>query len=74
MMCRLALAAVNFIDSNVTMKGRPEVELLFAPYSVFCVKEVSWSKSPAQEPHLIHLDVAEDNLWARPDLPLSSWN
>ncbi len=39
-----------------------EDEYLFVPYSVFCVKRVTW-KSPATSanPHIVELEAAEDN-------------
>eukprot|EP01046_Picozoa_sp_COSAG06_P035146 COSAG06_NODE_3745_length_4949_cov_10.597938_3_plen_70_part_00 len=61
-----------------------EAEFLFAPYSIFTVRNVTWGQGGA--PHRIELDAATDNLvqaeggdgrWATPagseDLPLAPW-
>lgn len=55
-----------------------EGEYLFAPYSVFTVKNVSWSSS-TDEPHHITIQAAYDNLASEDgkssseDLPLAPW-
>ena len=65
---------VNFIyrDYN-SLGGAQEFEFLFAPYSAFTVRSVSWEAAPVvnnyvYQPHRIELDVAPDNL--PPDVPL----
>ena len=51
-----------------------EEEFLFAPYSVFTVLEVRWA-SPAtyDNPHVVRLQAAIDNLKEPEDLPLAPW-
>ena len=72
---------VNFVQHSL-VPG--EQEYLFAPYSIFTVRAVSWGAGGA--PHRIELDAASDNRaaaeggagrWATPagseDLPLAPW-
>ena len=74
-------AHVNYV-SHTHVGG--EAEFLFAPYSIFTVRSVTWGAGGA--PHRIELDVASDNRaeaeggtgrWATPpnseDLPLAPW-
>ena len=49
-----------------------EGEYLFAPYSVFTVREVKWSDDPIQE-HCITVAAAVDNAFESDDLPLAPW-
>mmetsp|Transcript_49258 Transcript_49258/g.87957 ORF Transcript_49258/g.87957 Transcript_49258/m.87957 type:complete len:717 (-) Transcript_49258:809-2959(-) len=51
-----------------------EEEYLFAPYSVFTVLQVNWV-SPATDdnPHVVRLQAAIDNLKEPEDLPLAPW-
>ena len=51
----------------------PEVEFLFAPYSVFTVTKVEWAAMAPHEAHKIHLEAALDNLDEYEDLPLAPW-
>ena len=51
-----------------------ESEYLFAPYSVFTVREVVWSARPDDRtPHRIVLEAITDNRDAPPDLPVAPW-
>lgn len=52
-----------------------EKEFLFVPYSVFTVREVVWRDKPTwMDPHIVHLDVAVDNLLYEDQcLPLAPW-
>jgi hypothetical protein len=53
-----------------------EEEFLFQAFSVFTVKEVSWSKSALatmDDPHCIVLEAAVDNKDEPEDLPLAPW-
>jgi hypothetical protein len=53
---------------------KDEKEYLFAPYSVFTVRSVTWSDNPTYEtPHEIKLTAALDNLLESEDLPLAEW-
>ena len=49
-----------------------EGEYLFAPYSVFTVKDVKWSDDPREE-HRITIAAAIDNAHESDDLPLAPW-
>jgi hypothetical protein len=73
---------VNFVEHSL-VPG--EQEYLFAPYSIFTVRSVSWGAAGGA-PHRIELDAASDNnvaaeggagRWATPagseDLPLAPW-
>jgi hypothetical protein len=65
--CRQA----NFIKHTLV---KDEKEYLFAPYSVFTVRSVTWSSNPTYEtPHEIKLTAALDNLLESEDLPLAEW-
>ena len=67
----------NFIDrTDGTVRG--EDEFLFAPYSVFTVRAVSWHAKPlvngyVKRRHFIDIDVASDNSSEPDDLPLAPW-
>jgi len=63
---------------NLVMKsclGNKEAEFLFAPYSVFTVKEIKWSANPrsGRYPHEITLAAAVDNQDEPEDLPLAPY-
>ena len=56
-----------------------EAEYLFAPYSVFTVQRVEWSVlgaggATADQPHIVHLEAAVDNLKEPEDLPVAPWS
>ena len=72
---------VNFVEHSL-VPG--EEEYLFAAYSIFTVRKVTWGQNGA--PHLIELDAASDNKpdaeggsgrWATPigseGLPSAPW-
>ena len=63
---------VNYVD-RTNVPG--EKEFLFVPYSVFTVREVVWHPKPTwKDPHIVHLDVADDNLlFDGQCLPLAPW-
>mmetsp|Transcript_82735 Transcript_82735/g.221879 ORF Transcript_82735/g.221879 Transcript_82735/m.221879 type:complete len:109 (-) Transcript_82735:349-675(-) len=63
---------VNYVaHSNL---GDQEQEFLFAPYSVFTVRQVEWSPRPTYvTPHRIVLAAARDNLVEPEDLPVAPW-
>jgi hypothetical protein len=64
---------VNYFERITQFKG--EHEFLFAPYSVFTVRSVSWQQFPSHSnPHLIELDATADNRDESLHLPLSPWN
>ena len=51
-----------------------EEEFLFAPYSVFTVKEAQWSPHATDDtPHVVHLEAAIDNNKESMELPLAPW-
>ena len=57
-----------------------EKEYLFAPYSVFTVKRVTWTKGRPNVPHVIELEAAFDNMNEEDEeeasgvsLPLAPW-
>ena len=67
---------VNFVQHSTIEDdaGNPqEDEYLFAPYSVFSVREVNWRAGTIGDPHVIHLDAAADNELEPLDLPLAPW-
>ena len=49
-----------------------EGEFLFAPYSVFTVRKVNWSKDET-DPHHITIAASLDNSLEPDDLPLAPW-
>lgn len=63
---------------NLVRKVAPgvpdEEEYLFAPYSVFTVRTVTWRRGTVDEPHWIYLDAAPDNKGPPEDLPLAPWS
>ena len=61
---------VNFVRHTL-VEG--ELEYLFAAYSVFTIRKVTWSADPTGEPHQIELDAALDNAARPEDLPLAPW-
>ena len=68
---------VNYID-RTDNTVRDEDEFLFAPYSVFTVRSVSWEADPiandyVARPHRIELNVAPDNMREPLELPLAPW-
>lgn len=48
-------------------------DYIFAAYSVFTIRKVTWSADPTSTPHLIELDAALDNALCSEDLPLAPW-
>jgi hypothetical protein len=51
-----------------------ELEYLFVPYSVFYVRNVEVvGNNTVQTPHIVHLDVMQDNLKESEELPLAPW-
>jgi len=66
---------VNFVrHSMIEDEGvQLEDEYLFAPYSVFSVREAAWRAGTIGDPHVIHLDAAADNELEPLDLPLAPW-
>ena len=50
-----------------------EREYLFAAYSAFTIRKVSWSADPMATPHCIELDAALDNALCSEELPLAPW-
>ena len=50
-----------------------EQEYLFTAYSVFTIRQVTWSVNPQATPHEIELDAALDNQEHSLDLPLAPW-
>ena len=78
---------VNYVENShiKNSDGTPrEAEYLFAPYSIFTVRSVTWGADGV--PHRVELDAASDNRaeaeggqgrWATPphseDLPLAPW-
>ena len=61
---------VNFVRHSMVAG---EQEYLFAAYSVFTIRKVTWSADPTSTPHLIELDAALDNALCSEDLPLAPW-
>ena len=61
---------VNFVRHSLVAG---EQEYLFAAYSVFTIRRVTWSADPTSTPHLIELDAALDNALCSEDLPLAPW-
>ena len=51
-----------------------EQEYLFAPYSVFSVRSARWASGTDDDPHVIELDAAPDNVGPSEDLPLAPWS
>ena len=64
---------VNLVTKRVAGLGS-EQEYLFAPYSVFTVREVQWRAGTTDEPHVIELLAAPDNKDEPEDLPLAPWS
>ena len=65
---------VNFVSNShiADDDGNPrEAEFLFAPYSVFTVKTVTWGADG--EPHEVILKAATDNAAEPEDVPLAPW-
>jgi hypothetical protein len=57
-----------------------EQEYLFVPYSVFTVRQVTWTKGRPNKPHVIELEAAIDNMDEEDEeeesgiaLPLAPW-
>ena len=64
---------VNLVTRRVP--GLPdEQEYLFAPYSAFTVRTVKWAAGTDDDPHVIELDAAPDNVGPSEDLPLAPWS
>jgi hypothetical protein len=61
---------VNFVRHSLVAG---EQEYLFAAYSVFTIRRVTWSADPTITPHAIELDAALDNALCSEDLPLAPW-
>merc|ERR1711971_1143761 len=55
---------------NTLVKG--EGEYLFSPYSVFEIEHVAWSDK-LEDPHVLHLKAALDNVRESEKLPLAPW-
>eukprot|EP01043_Picozoa_sp_COSAG02_P003900 COSAG02_NODE_98_length_37150_cov_39.614207_29_plen_154_part_00 len=51
-----------------------EQEYLFAPYSAFTVRSARWASGTDDDPHVIELDAAPDNVGPSEDLPLAPWS
>ena len=64
---------VNLITKRVPDLD-DEQEYLFAPYSVFTVISVKWGAGTIDDPHLIELAAAPDNIGPSEDLPLAPWS
>ncbi len=61
---------VNFVDTNTL----GEEEFLFAPYSVFTVVEVRVPADPSDnDPVVVRLMAAVDNMKEKEDLELAPW-
>ena len=59
----------------VTRSNVPgEEEYLFAPYSTFTVASAKWSSGTDQDPHVIELCAAPDNMAMAEDLDLAPWS
>ena len=62
---------------NLVCKRVPDLpderEYLFAPYSAFRVRAVAWRAGTAEQPHIIDLEAAVDNIGPSEDLPLAPW-
>ena len=64
---------VNLVTRRVP--GLPdEQEYLFAPYSAFTVRSARWAAGTDDDPHVIELDAAPDNVGPSEDLPLAPWS
>jgi hypothetical protein len=64
---------VNLVTRRVP--GLPdEQEYLFAPYSAFTVRSARWAAGTNDDPHVIELDAAPDNVGPSEDLPLAPWS
>ena len=50
-----------------------EAEFLFAAFSTFEVLEVAWNAGDGDDPHVVRLRAAIDNLKEAEDLPLAPW-
>ena len=50
-----------------------ETEFLFAAFSTFEVLEVAWNAGDGDDPHVVRLRAAIDNLKEAEDLPLAPW-
>jgi hypothetical protein len=61
---------VNYV-AKTHVQG--EQEYLFTAYSVFTIRQVTWSVNPQATPHEIELDAALDNQEHSLDLPLAPW-
>ena len=61
---------VNYVRHTLVAGER---EYLFAAYSVFTIRRVTWSADTTAEPHRIELDAALDNAECSEDLPLAPW-
>ena len=64
---------VNLVTKRVAGLGQ-EQEYLFAPYSVFTVRDVQWCSGTEEDPHVIELLAAPDNKDEPEDLPLAPWS
>ena len=70
-MKRFQCKHVNYVNST---NVRGEEEYLFSQYSTFTVKSVKWSANPtSNDPHVIELVAAIDNMFEPEDLPLAPW-
>jgi hypothetical protein len=64
---------VNLVTKRVAGLGQ-EQEYLFAPYSVFTVRQAHWNAGTQEDPHIIELLAAPDNKDEPEDLPLAPWS
>ena len=64
---------VNLVRRRVAGLGS-EQEYLFAPYSVFTVKQATWRSGSKDDPHVIELLAAPDNKLEPEGLPLAPWS
>ena len=64
---------VNLVRRRVAGLGS-EQEYLFAPYSVFTVKQATWRSGSKEDPHVIELLAAPDNKLEPEGLPLAPWS
>ncbi len=64
----------NHVNLVTKTNVEGEEEYLFAPYSVFTVRSVSWNAGTVAEPHEIELLAAVDNKGQPLDLPLAPWS
>lgn len=66
---------VRYLGANPFPSDDHKDEFLFAPYSVFTIRSVTWLDDPSvANPHIIHLVVAVDSGQEPEGLPLIYWH